>query len=160
LAQITIEYMIMIPVMILQIFLFPYVAVTLMDNWTAQRQTIELQDVASQLGSTVQQMYYIINHASVSGGSASMKVAIDIPETVDGIAYTVTISHASNVDSSYQVMNVTLYINKGSASTSTLVTLGDNINWQNNISFSSLTRDLTLAATKTASTITLTVGGT
>ena len=158
-AQITIEYMIMIPVMILQIFLFPYVAVTLMDNWTASRQTIELQDIASQVGSTVQQMYYIINHASVSSGSASMKVALDIPKTVDDTVYTVTLSHASNVDSAYQVMNVTLHVIKGSAQTSTLVTLGDNINWQNNLQFSSLTRNLTLAATKTANTITLTLGG-
>jgi hypothetical protein len=151
--------MIMVPVMILQIFLFPYIAVTLMDNWTASRQTIELQDIASQVGSTVQQMYYIINHASVSSGSASMKVALDIPKTVDDTAYTVTLSHASNVSSSYQVMNVTLHVIKGSAQTSTLVTLGDNINWQNNLAFSSLTRNLTLAATKTANAITLTLGG-
>lgn len=158
-VQITIEYMIMVPVMILQIFLFPYVAVTLMDNWTASRQTIELQDIASQIGSTVQQMYYIINHASVSSGTASMKVALDIPQTVDNIGYTVTLSHASNVDSSYQVMNISLHVNNGNAQTSTLVTLGDNINWQNNIQFSSLTRNLTLAATKTADIITLTLGG-
>jgi hypothetical protein len=151
--------MIMIPVMILQIFLFPYVAVMLMDGWTSSRQTIELQDIASQLGSTVQQMYYIINHASVSSGSASMNVALSIPETVDNTAYTVTLSHASNIDSAYQVMNITLHINKGSAVTSTLVTLGDNINWQNNIAFSSLTRNLTFSATKTANTITLTLGG-
>lgn len=158
-AQITIEYMIMVPVMILQIFLFPYVAVTLMDNWTASRQTIELQDIASQIGSTVQQMYYIINHASVSSGTASMKVALDIPQTVDNIGYMVTLSQVSNVGSSYQVMNITLHTTKGSAQTSTLVTLGDNINWQNNLQFSSLTRNLTLVATKTANTITLTLGG-
>jgi hypothetical protein len=159
LGQVTIEYMIMIPVMILQIFLFPYVAVTLMDNWTASRQTLELQDIASQVGSTVQQMYYIINHASVSGGSASMNVVLDIPRTVDDTTYTVTLSHASNVESAYEVMNITLHTFKGSAQTSTLVTLGDNINWQNNIQFSSLTRNLTLFATKTANTITLTLGG-
>jgi hypothetical protein len=158
-AQITIEYMIMIPVMILQIFLFPYIAVTLMDNWTSSRQTIELQDIASQLGSTIQQTYYIINHASVSSGSTSMQVALNIPKTVDNIAYTVTLSHVSNVDSSYQVMNITLHINSGSASTSTLVTLGDNINWQNNIAFNSITRNLTLAATKTANNINLSLGG-
>lgn len=158
-AQITIEYMIMVPVMILQIFLFPYVAVTLMDTWTASRQTIELQDIASQIGSTVQQMYYIINHASVSSGTASMKVALDIPQTVDNIGYMVTLSQVSNVGSSYQVMNITLHTTKGSAQTSTLVTLGDNINWQNNLQFSSLTRNLTLVATKTANTITLTLGG-
>jgi hypothetical protein len=160
LTQITIEYMIMIPVMILQIFLFPYIAVTLMDNWTASRQTIELQDIASQVGSSIQQMYYIINHASVSGGSASMKVALDIPESIDGYAYTVTLSHLINVDSAYQIMNVTLIMSKGRATTSTLVTLGDNVDWQNSISFSSTLRNITLAATKTANTITLTVGGT
>jgi hypothetical protein len=158
-AHITIEYMIMVPVMILQIFLFPYVAVTLMDNWTESRQTIELQDIASQISSTVQQMYYVINHASVSSGSASMKVALDIPRTVDSTAYLVTLSHASNVDSAYQVMNITLHTSSGRAQTSTIVTLGDNIEWQNNLEFSSLTRNLTITATKTAESITLTLGG-
>ena len=105
-------------------------------------------------------MYYIINHASVSGGSASMNVALDIPETVDGIAYTVTYPHATGVDTSYQVMNVTLHINKGSAQTSTLVTLGDNINWQNSIVFSSIYKKPNVVATKTANIITITVGGT
>jgi hypothetical protein len=163
-AQITIEYMIMVPVMILQIFLFPYVAVTLMDNWTTSRQTIELQDIASQIGSTVQQMYYVINHASVSGGSASMTVALKIPQTIEALtdnprAYTVTLTHASNTGSSYQVMKVTLHVFNGTASTSTLVTLGDNINWQNTIAFTSLTKNLTLSASKTANNITLTLGG-
>ncbi len=104
-------------------------------------------------------MYYIINHASVSSGSASMQVALDIPETVDGTAYTVTLFHDTNIDSAYQVMNITLHVNRGRAQTSTLVTLGDNINWQDNVAFSSLTRNLTLSATKTADTITFTLGG-
>lgn len=158
-AQITIEYMIMIPVMILQIFLFPYVAVMLMDNWASSRQTLELQDIASGLGSTIQQMYYTINRASVSSGSASMNVALDIPKTIDNYAYTVTLAHSTNVDSAYHVMSVSLQLTGGGASVSTLVTLGDNIDWQNNLAFSSMAGNLTLTATKTAGAITLTLGG-
>jgi hypothetical protein len=159
LTQITIEYMIMIPMMILQIFLFPYVALMLMDNWNTSRQTLELQDAAGQIGSTIQQMYYTINRASVSSGSASMKVFLDIPKTIEDHAYSVTLSSVANVDSSYRVMNITLRFYSGNCYTSTLVTLGDNINWQNNLAFSSTTSNLTLTTTKTGNTINLTLGG-
>ncbi len=156
-TQITVEYMIMIPVMILQIFLFPYVAVLMMDNWTSSRQTIELQQTAAQIGSTVQQMYYTINRVN---GSASMEVNLDIPPIIDNHAYTVTLSRVANVDSSYKVMNVSLRLISLDSSASSIVTLGNNIVWTNNLSFNSTNNDLRLTATRTADIITLTLGGT
>lgn len=155
--QITVEYMIMVPVMILQIFLFPYVAVMLMDNWNYSRQTLELQETAGKLGSTIQQMYYTINRASVSTGSASMKIALDIPRAIENHPYTVTLQNVPNLNSDYQIMNITLCFTDSTVSTSSLVTLGDNVNWANNLNFNSATAGLCLIATKTADAVTLTL---
>lgn len=155
--QITVEYMIMIPVMILQIFLFPYVAVLIMDNWNDSRQTLELQETAGQLGSTIQQMYYTINRASVSSGSASMKIDLDIPRAIENLPYTVTLTNVADLDSSYRVMNITLRFSGSLVSTSTLVTLGDNVNWADNLAFNSATEGLCLIATKTVDAVTLTL---
>jgi hypothetical protein len=155
--QITVEYMIMVPVMILQIFLFPYVAVMLMDNWNYSRQTLELQETAGKLGSTIQQMYYTINRASVSTGSASMKIDIDIPRGIENHPYTVTLQNVPNLNSDYHIMNITLCFTDSTVSTSTLVTLGDNVNWANNLNFNSATAELCLIATKTSESVTLTL---
>jgi hypothetical protein len=157
--QVTVEYMIMIPVMILQIFLFPYVAVLIMDNWNDSRQTVELQETAAQLGSTIQQMYYTINRASVSSGSATMKIDIDIPHAIENQPYTVTLQNIADLDSSYHVMNITLRFVGSTVSTSNLVTLGDNVNWVDSLTFNSASDGLCLVATKTASTISLTLEG-
>jgi len=67
-THITIEYMIMVPVLILQIFLFPLTASWLMNIWADSRRTLALQEVASHLGSTIQQLYFSLNHETVSAG--------------------------------------------------------------------------------------------
>lgn len=64
-AQISIEYMIMIPILILQIFLFPFAATAIMNGWTDSRMTIQLQEVSGHLGSSIQQLYYTMNHESI-----------------------------------------------------------------------------------------------
>jgi hypothetical protein len=156
LAQVTIEYMILVPVLIIQIFIFPYTASIVMDSWSNSRRTVELQEAASNLGSAIQQIYYTINHASIANGT--MKVALGIPQTIENYAYTATLSHIPS-DASYKVMNVTLRLGQTKVVASTTVTLGDNVDWTNNISFSSMTSQLTLTATKTSNSVWITCGG-
>ncbi|HJW97500.1 MAG TPA: hypothetical protein VJ529_00095, partial [Candidatus Bathyarchaeia archaeon] len=62
-VHVTIEYMIMVPVLVLQIFLFPLTANWLMTTWVDSRRNLALQDVASHLSSTIQQLYLSLNHA-------------------------------------------------------------------------------------------------
>jgi hypothetical protein len=154
-TQITIEYMIMIPLLILQIFLFPIAATIMMDHWADSRRSIELQAVAGHLASTIQQVYYTVN--SVGG---SLRNNLDIPISIEGYRYSVTLGKVDIVDSSYKIMNITLCIASGNLYSSTLVTLGDNVEWQDNLSFDSFTHNLCLVADKSGGSITLTVGGT
>jgi hypothetical protein len=155
-AQVTIEYMILVPVLIIQIFIFPYTATVVMDSWANSRRTVELQQVASNLGSAIQQLYYTINHASIANGT--MKVTLGIPQTIENYAYTATLSHLPS-DASYKIMNVTLRLGTTKVVASTLVTLGDNVDWTDNLSFSSMIEQLTLTAAKTSNTVWLTCGG-
>lgn len=156
-AHITIEYMIMIPVLILQIFLFPIVAGVIMDGYTDSRRTLELQETAGHLGSTIQQLYYTINHATMNG---SLKFSLNIPETIEQYPYTVTLRNVTDRDTSYSVMNITLSFINIEGFSSTLVTLGNNVEWQDNLSFNSNTPNLYLSANKTAENIVLSFGGT
>ena len=63
--QATIEYMILIPVLILQIFLFPMFVSVAMGQWAGDRQSLELQQTASNLGSIIEQTYLSLNHTSI-----------------------------------------------------------------------------------------------
>jgi hypothetical protein len=156
-AHITIEYMIMIPVLIMQIFLFPIAASVIMNTWGDSNQTIQLQTTAGHMGSSIQQLYYTINHGSMSNGS--MKIALDVPPIINGRAYTTTLSHVTHSDTSYQIMNVTLKMIGTKVQTSTLVTLGQNVNWTQNLAFNSTSHNLSLIATKTSNSILISYGG-
>jgi hypothetical protein len=155
-AQVTVEYMILVPVLIIQIFIFPYTASVVMDSWANSRRTVELQEVAGHLGSAVQQLYYTINHASIDNGT--MTVALDLPLNIENYAYNATLSHMPS-DAAYKIMNVTLRLGQTRVVASTLVTLGDNVDWTDNLTFSSMTNQLTLTATKTVNSVWITCGG-
>ncbi len=120
--------------------------------------TIELQETAGHMGSSIQQLYYTMNHASISNGS--MQINLDTPPLIEGLAYTTTLSHVTHLDTSYQIMNVTLKLIGTHDQTSTLVTLGQNVDWQENLAFNSTSHPLSLIATKTANSIWLSFGGT
>ena len=156
-AHITIEYMIMIPVLVMQIFLFPYAAAVIMGTYEDSLITMELQTTAGHMSSSIQQLYYTMNHGSFSNGFT--KINLDVPQLIQGRAYTTTLSHVTSTDTSYQLMNVTLKIIGGTEQTSNLVTLGPNVNWQENLAFNSTAHSLSLAANKTANSIWISFGG-
>ena len=155
-AQITIEYMILMPVLVIQIFIFPYTATVIMDAWADSRRTIELQEVTGHLGSSIQQLYYTINHASIVNGT--MKLTLDLPLFIENHAYTVNLGHITS-DDPYELMNVTLSLIGTTSRASTVVTLGDNVDWAGNLSFNSTTTPSILTATKTLNEVILTHGG-
>lgn len=156
--SITIEYMIMIPVLILQIFLFPIAASVIMNTWADSSMTLQLQETAGHIGSSIQQLYYTMNHASIPNGT--MSITLDTPPLIEGHVYTTTLSHANNLETSIQIMNVTLKLLGTKDQTSTLVTLGQNVDWQENLAFNSTAHSLSIVAHKTSNSILLSFGGT
>ena len=155
-AHITIEYMIMIPVLIVQIFLFPLTATVIMDTWVDQRRNLELQEIAGHLGSSIQQLYFTINRASISVGSLSSK--LDIPTSIDNYHYTVTFRNATNPSGSTRILNITLNLLKNNVVASTIVTLGENADWNDNSVYYSNSISI-INATKTPSVIQLSLVG-
>ncbi|HMK94997.1 MAG TPA: hypothetical protein VK536_06295 [Candidatus Limnocylindrales bacterium] len=125
-ANITIEYMILIPVLILQIFLLPYAASAMMSYWTTSSETITLQDAASHIGSTIQQFYLFINNPTLS--TTTITDNLGIPQFINGNAY-VGKASLSPVSSSEQVLNLTLSLIRTSISTFSIVDLGQNVHW-------------------------------
>jgi VCBS repeat-containing protein len=149
--------MIMIPVLIMQIFLFPYTAAVIMGTYEDTLVSMELQSTVGHISSSIQQLYYTINHGSFSYGS--MQINLDVPQLIQGRSYTTTLSHVTSTDTSSQLMNVTLKIVGGTEMASSLVTLGTNADWQENLAFNSAAPSLSLAANKTANSVWISIGG-
>jgi hypothetical protein len=159
LVQITIEYMIMIPILIMQIFLFPLTAGWIMNTWVDSRQTLALQETASHLGSSVHQMYSALNHESISAGKVTNR--LEVPPFIEGYAYTGNASLRASAPNSSQVLDITLKFMGGHIEATTSVTLGQNVAWPDpDSTFMSNSTDASLIAEKMPNgTILLSFGG-
>ena len=125
--QITIEYMIMIPILIMQIFLFPLTAGWIMNTWVDSRRTLALQETASHLGSSIQQIYASLNHATISEGNVTNK--LDVPPFIEGYAYSGTATLRTLGANSSQVLDITLSLMGANIEAMSSVTLGQNVEW-------------------------------
>jgi hypothetical protein len=146
LPQITIEYMIMIPMLILQIFLFPLTAGWIMNTWVDSRQTLALQETASHVGSSVHQVYSALNHESISAGTVTNR--LEIPPFIEGYAYNGSASMRDSAPNSTQILDITLTLMGGHIEASTSVTLGQNVTWNANSEFMSNSTHASLIAEK------------
>jgi len=139
-VQITIEYMIMIPILIMQIFLFPLTASWLMNIWVDSRRNLALQNAASHLGSTIQQLYFSLNHETISAGTATCSP--DLPPFIEnyhfnGEATLRTVSYPTSNSSKALELALTLATTK--TTVTTMVILGPNVLWQESIFVSNST---------------------
>ena len=123
--------MIMIPILIMQIFLFPLTASLIMNNWVDSRRTIALQETASHLGSSIQQLYSSLNHGTVSAGIVTSR--LDVPPFIEGYAFSgnATLRTASDPALNYsKVLDLSLKLMGTNIHATTSVTLGQNVEWQ------------------------------
>jgi hypothetical protein len=130
--HVTIEYMIMLPILILQIILFPLAAGWLMNIWVNSRRTLELQEVASNLGSTMQQMYSTLNHATIPA-STSVTQKSTVPAFIENYPYTgsaVLRTASSTSLNSSKVLIITLSLKTVGTSVTSSVSFGQNVQWQ------------------------------
>ncbi|MFZ0965164.1 MAG: hypothetical protein WAN82_00860 [Candidatus Bathyarchaeia archaeon] len=158
-THITIEYMIMIPMLILQIFLFPLTASWLMNIWVDSRRTLALQDAASHLGSTIQQLYFSLNHETISAGTATYSPGL--PPFIEDYNYigNATLRKVSGSANSSKVLSITVTLAKTKITVTTSVILGSNVLWRPSVFISNSTNALVSAEKLSNGTIRLYFGG-
>jgi hypothetical protein len=133
-AHIAIEYVIMVPVLILQIFLFPLTTNWIMSMWTDNRRTLALQDAASHLGSAIQQLYFTLNEGEILAGTVTLKSPV--PPLIDGFPYVGNVAQRTALDSnsnetSIIILELTLTLQTLGTTVHASVILGQNVDWQN-----------------------------
>jgi len=137
LAQVAIEYMIMIPILIAQIFLFPMVASAMMNNWVDSRRTIVIQEVASNLSSSMQQLYSSLNHETISAGTVTNE--LDLPRYIEDYPYKGNASLRTIGSNGSRILEITLSYVGDDISTTALATFGANMEWMNSTFLSNST---------------------
>jgi len=158
--HITIEYVIMIPLMILQILLFPLTASWLMNIWVDSRRTLALQEAANHLGSTIQQIYLSLNHTTISAGIVTQKS--NVPPFIENYPYTGNAKLSTVLDpalKSSKILKITLKLRNVGTIVATSVILGQMVQWQESTFVSNSTNAGIRAEKFTNGTISLSFGG-
>jgi hypothetical protein len=152
--QITVEYMILIPILILQIFLFPIVVSNTMNTWVDSRQTLLLKESASHLSSSIQQIYFSLNHTTILDGTLTTKLSAQ--PLIEGHPYTANASFRTISDPTFdsKILDITLHLDGTKIATTTSLTLGPNAVWQDTV-FTSNSALACIKAQKIDSTILL-----
>jgi len=150
--HVTIEYMILLPMLILQIFLFPLTANWMMSIWTESRRTIALQEAASHLGSTIQQTYFLLNHNTISG---SIIQKPDLPLLIETMPFTANATLKPVLDASLdptgnssKLLELTLRLGTTQIKATSQVLLGQNVLWNSSSTFLSSSSNAGINATK------------
>jgi hypothetical protein len=136
--HVTIEHVIMIPILLLQIFLFPVVANFLMNTWVNSRNTLVLQEALSNMGSTIQQMYFALDHnTTILSGTTTDQFGL--PEYIDGHFYTAnaTLQPSSAATNPSQVLHITARLATTNLEVTSQVLLGSNARWVSTTTFES-----------------------
>jgi hypothetical protein len=125
--SVTIEYVILIPLLFTQVIVFPFVASTMTSSWQNSQRDIELQDAADHLASTIQQLYLTVNRDEVL--ECTVTQASPVPVTVGSYPYDVTCSLSDPPDGSAKVLTVSLELDDVGNTANASAVLGDNVEW-------------------------------
>ncbi len=147
--HVAVEAVIMTPLLVIQILLFPYVATTMTSYWADATRDITLQETASQIASTIQQLYISLTRIEVTTGT--VKQASSFPTQIAGHTYTARglLRDSSGPNSGKVLMiNVTL---QGLGNTATAQTsMGHNTLWNAGSIFNSASLDASIKVQKFA----------
>ena len=125
--SVTIEYVILIPLLFTQVLVFPFVASTITSNWQDSQRDVELQDAANHLASTIQQLYLTINRDEVL--ECTVTQASPVPVTVGSYPYNATGSLSSLSANSTRFLSVTLTLDEVGNTATAAAVLGPNVSW-------------------------------
>ena len=126
--HLSIEYVILIPLLFAQILVFPLAATIMTSSWVDARRDVALQDAASHLASTIQQLYLSVNRDEIVAGNITQ--ASTLPPTIESYPYTAvgSLSNPSDPNSS-KILTLSLTLEKvGNTATATAL-LGPNVLW-------------------------------
>ena len=124
--HISMEYAIMVPILLVQVVFIPLATGWIIDVWVVRRRETALHDVASHVGTTIQQLYFSLNREEISAGTTTQ--AANVPLFIESISYVITASDRKVENSTIIDLYLAL-IGTGTTAT-THVMLGPDVLWE------------------------------
>jgi len=108
-----------------------------MNVWVGYRETLVLQDAASNIGSSIQQMYFALNHPTIPEGTTYDQFGL--PSFIDGHSYTAsaTLQPSSSATNSSQVLQINVKLVTTNYQVTSSVLLGSIAQWNSSTIFKS-----------------------
>ena len=133
--HVSLEYVIMVPILIVQVILIPVATGWMMDVWVSRRRENELRDVASHMGTTIQQLYFSLNREEIIAGTTTQTP--EVPPSIEFLPYYITASSQKYENST--LIDLNLALTGTDITVMTRVTLGPNVLWQDSTFLSNST---------------------
>ena len=126
--SVTIEYLILIPLLFTQVIVFPLVASTMTSNWQNSQLDTELLEAAGHLASTIQQLYLTVGRDEILAGTVTQ--SSPVPVSVGSYRYTATgsLNSPSDPDAS-RILTLTLTLDEVGNTVTAKAVLGPNVQW-------------------------------
>jgi hypothetical protein len=159
-VNVTIEYVILLPMLVLPIIIFPMVANIVMNPWMNSTKSLALQNVADQMGSTLQQLYFSLNHQTMKTGTITQES--NLPRYIGTYAYTGNATLKSISDSalnSSKALTIMLSLTGAKISVTTMAILGQNVLWRQSTFISNSANACVTAQKFSNGTVLLAFGG-
>jgi len=122
----------MVPILLIQIFLFPLAVNIMTSAWTDARRQNVLQDAADHLGSMIQQLHVFLNQEEIASGNITQ--ASTLPPTIESYPYTAIVDSLIPLGSnSSKILTLTLTLQKAGNTATATVTLSPNVEWEGGI---------------------------
>jgi len=119
------EYAIMVPILLVQVIFIPLAAGWLVEVWVIRRRETALQDVASHVATTIQQLYFSLNREEIAPGTTTQ--AANVPAFIESIPYVIIASDRKVENST--IIDLHLALMGIDTTVTTGVTLGPNVLW-------------------------------
>jgi len=127
-VSITIEYVILIPLMFTQVIILPLVASTMTNSWQDSQRDVALQDIANHVASTIQQLYLTANRDEILTGNINQST--NLPVSISSYPYSVIASLSSPPDpDAVRVLTVTVTLDDLDNTVNAVAVLGSNVQW-------------------------------
>ena len=127
-VKVAIEIVILLPLLVLQVFIFPMAASAAASRWADNRREVLLQNAANHLGSTLQQLYFSLNQTEISAGNITL--ASSLPPTIESNSYMATgVLWIPSDPKSNRVLTLSLLLERVGNTAETLVPMGSNVYW-------------------------------
>jgi hypothetical protein len=149
LTSVAVEAVIMVPLLVAEILLFPFLASSMSSYWANATRDVALQEAASQMGSTIQQLYLSLNQQEISAGTITQ--ASTFPTLIASHAYTAKGSLKTSLQpGSSKILLLNLTLQGVGNSAAVQVSLGPNVSWNGASVFNSLSSSASIRVQKFA----------